>query len=390
MISSDQDARRNTTGAVATPPVLMVRRGVAFLALGILLGMPASVAFADDLKTVKKELAQHGIRVSGSTLVLSEESALRKGLSKSRKLKKTLAGTATRAAKITKESDAMKSRIRALTKQNIQLNAQLARINPNNVGPYNKVVGALNATSGQIKLLNDQLERMAGGMRKSQLALSAARASYVGHVIQLRELADAIQASYAGKTSDQEIQAVIKKLNQTAGKQFELQTSRTFKSSLRRLKSLEDAILTESIPLRIQGNSLFVSVVINDKSPETMVVDSGASIVSLPLRMAQRVGIRPKDSDPTITLTLADGSQIPAKLTTIPTMRVGKFSASNVRCAVLGPEAPAAEPLLGMSFLGNFQFEINAQAGKMTMVSVGTSKERSSRGRRGNIKRKSK
>lgn len=37
---------------------------------------------------------------------------------------------------------------------------------------------------------------------------------------------------------------------------------------------------------------------------------------------------------------------------------------------VLGDEAVAAEPLLGMSFLEHFKFEIDSSAKKLTMVKV--------------------
>ena len=64
---------------------------------------------------------------------------------------------------------------------------------------------------------------------------------------------------------------------------------------------------------------------------------------------------------------------------TIPSVRVGKFTAENVECAVLGADAISAELLLGMSFLGNFKFEINAQKGTLTMVKVETSDPKSTK-----------
>ena len=54
----------------------------------------------------------------------------------------------------------------------------------------------------------------------------------------------------------------------------------------------------------------------------------------------------------------------------LPTVRVGKFTVDNVECAVLGEDATAAEPLLGMSFLEHFKFEVDAAAKKLTMVKV--------------------
>ena len=101
-----------------------------------------------------------------------------------------------------------------------------------------------------------------------------------------------------------------------------------------------------------------------------MVLDSGASIVSLPYNLAMQCQIEVKPSDPNIVLELADGSRIGGKLVTLDTVRVGKFVVENVECAVLGPEAYRAGPLLGMSFLEHFVFEINAQEGTLSMAKV--------------------
>ena len=62
--------------------------------------------------------------------------------------------------------------------------------------------------------------------------------------------------------------------------------------------------------------------------------------------------------------------RIRAHEVTVPSLRVGKFTVDNVRCAVLGPEATEAEPLLGLSFLKQFRFEIDTQKSTLTMVKV--------------------
>ena len=54
----------------------------------------------------------------------------------------------------------------------------------------------------------------------------------------------------------------------------------------------------------------------------------------------------------------------------IPSVRVGKFVVEKVECAVLGEEAVNAEPLLGMSFLGHFKFELDSDAKTLTMVKI--------------------
>ena len=67
---------------------------------------------------------------------------------------------------------------------------------------------------------------------------------------------------------------------------------------------------------------------------------------------------------------LADGSRVPAKLITIASVRVGKFTAENVECIVMDESASEAPPLLGMSFLGRYKFEIDTDKSELRMVKV--------------------
>jgi aspartyl protease family protein len=198
-----------------------------------------------------------------------------------------------------------------------------------------------------------------------------AREAYIRLVGEMRELADRISREYADKAADPAVQAAIEQLNEATGGEYQLTPSRFFQESLRRLKRLEEAVLTDSIPLtRKVGNALYVTVVFNDKHTQEMIVDSGASMVSLPRETAARLGVRPRDTDPTIILQLADGSTIRGTVVTVESIRVGTFTARNVKCTVLGPEATNALALLGMSFLGNFKFEIDAEAGTLEMTQV--------------------
>src|SRR4029453_16452396 len=96
----------------------------------------------------------------------------------------------------------------------------------------------------------------------------------------------------------------------------------------------------------------------------------GASMISLPYVVAAKLGLKPGPSDPAVQMQLADGRVIEGRRMIIPSVRVGKCEVEKVECAVLGEEAVNAEPLLGMSFLGNFKFEVNADAKTLTMVKI--------------------
>jgi clan AA aspartic protease (TIGR02281 family) len=114
---------------------------------------------------------------------------------------------------------------------------------------------------------------------------------------------------------------------------------------------------------------LYVTVVIGNRTAR-MVVGSGASIVSLPSATAGELGITVPSDAPKLRLVLADGRGIPAHGVTIPRVRVGNFEAENVEAAVLDVSAVAAEPLLGMSFLGNFECEIDTVEKTLKLLRV--------------------
>ena len=101
-----------------------------------------------------------------------------------------------------------------------------------------------------------------------------------------------------------------------------------------------------------------------------MVVDSGATLVTLPKTLANELGITVPSGAREMRLILADGSEIPAKAVTLSRVRVGNFEAENVEAAILDSIATNAEPLLGMSFLGKFKFEINSNEKTLKMLRV--------------------
>ena len=351
----------------------------ALVSVALCLG---SVRASDDADDAKDALREKGIRVSTSSLSLSDESKLSKTLRDISQIRKKLMDHAKILPAAERQLAENKAAITRGTRLNGQLNAQLATINPNNIALNNKLVGAISANESKMRLLAEQQERMDEQLKAMRRSVNATREEYIQYVLDMREMADGIEQQYATLAADADVQAALKKLNAASDKTFKLEPSRSFQSSLKKLKGIQDSVLSEKIPLRTEGNSFYVSVVINGKHTQEMVVDSGASIISLPHQVAVACGIEPKDSDPTIQLVIADGSVIHGKAKTIKSVRVGKFTVEDVECAVLGLEATHATPLLGMSFLGQFKFELDAQAKTLTMAKVDTGSSTSTSRRR--------
>ena len=110
-----------------------------------------------------------------------------------------------------------------------------------------------------------------------------------------------------------------------------------------------------SVPMRMEGGTYVVPVLINGAIPLDFVVDSGASDVSIPADVVMtlmRTGtLQEADFLERRTYVLADGSTVPSQTFRIRSLKVGNTVVENVT----GSVAPVkGSLLLGQSFLGRF------------------------------------
>lgn len=324
-----------------------------------------------DAASAKALLEQRGIRVTSSSLALADEVVFNRKLTETTKLRRAVFDATKQWNEMQKKAAEALAAVTKLTEANVQLNTQLAAVPPNNVAMHNRLVGLINANVGQIDLVEKAAEQVKEQANTLRVKANQAREQYVQQILDLRKLADSIAARYEQLASDQAVQKAVAQWGEDQGKPIELGQTRTFLSSVSRLKTLEDTVLSEAIELRKgPSDTLYVSVVINGDHTQEMVLDSGSSLVCLPNAMANDMGISISSQNPKIILVLADGRQIEAHLVRLGSVRVGRFTVENVDCAVLSPEATHAMPLLGMSFLGNFKFEIDSADNKLTMIRV--------------------
>lgn len=117
----------------------------------------------------------------------------------------------------------------------------------------------------------------------------------------------------------------------------------------------------------IGGNHIIVPVSINDKRPVPLLMDTGASSVTLSRSIARRLGIN-WSSGKEIEVTLANGEKTKGNSVTLRSVSVEGFRADNVRATILEkPPAPGIEGLLGMSYLDRFMLRIDAVNKKLVL-----------------------
>lgn len=332
----------------------MLRVRFACAALVCLHLLPA-VAHADEASAVAT-LKAKGIVKTGS-LALAEDAELAKKLRDDFKLKKAwqLAEQELEFA-----SQNAKSNEQAV----VELNKQLILANQSgDAAANNQIIAELN-------LREIRRKELSGAETTARGKANKAREDYVTYVVETRRLADKVQNDYKLLAADKDVQKAVEELNQATGKTFALAESKSLAASLKALKKIEDRVLSDEIPLTRHSNTFSLHAVINNKYQKEMMLDSGASLISLPDKVAKEINLEiPSDAE-TIKLKLADGRIIDGKLVKLKSVRVGKFEVDDVDCAVLGPDYPGAEPLLGMSFLQNFSFKIDADVGKLTMNKI--------------------
>jgi clan AA aspartic protease (TIGR02281 family) len=112
------------------------------------------------------------------------------------------------------------------------------------------------------------------------------------------------------------------------------------------------------VKLRRDGDSYYVSARINGKRKVELLVDTGATSVQLSEKQAKTIGI-PLDQAEVVRCELADGSIIEAKSVMLDEVKVGSVEAEDVHAVILPTDSD--EGLLGMSFLGGFEFSIDTE-----------------------------
>ena len=370
--ADDKEVRlRKPDGSVLTVPFSKLSAADRAFLAGRGAGKAPPGTTSDSEKTARAALEKIGLRITSSGLIPADEAKFSKALRDVLDLQKGVKTAESALAQQEKQGADLKHQIDNLLALDVNLNAQLANIRPGDATANNKLVAAINANRSQAELLRSTLEQQDATIKTARGAANDAREAFIQAVLGLRTTADNLTQQYAQLQASEEAKQAVAEWNAASGKSFELTESRNFRQTLKRLVSLEGSVLSEEIPLeRVGGGSLMLSVVINGKHTQEMVLDSGANLVTLPQEVADKCGIQITADDPRIEMHIADGSRIMGRLVNIPTIRVGQFTANNVQCAVLGPEATNAPCLLGMSFLENFKFQVDAAKGTLKMVQI--------------------
>jgi clan AA aspartic protease (TIGR02281 family) len=311
----------------------------------------------DDQSAAKAKLASKGIRITHSGLSLTEESELSKQFRELATLKRKLQSVVREFNEAQRELDQLTDSLHQQMQANVAINGQLAA--SGNIIQHNQLVGAANATAGEINLLNQEQEQSKKELDRTRAAANSVREKYVQQIAKIRAEADRLAAKYSELEKDEDAQSALKEWNAAANASLQIQPSRLFQAGLKRIADLEKSVVSEKIPLHREGNSFYATAMVNGDHFVDMVVDTGASSIVLPYKTAMECGVKIDASAVPVQMIVASGAKFKSKLVTLDSVKVGQFTAQKVECIVLPPEATNAPVLLGMTFLGRFNFSIN-------------------------------
>jgi clan AA aspartic protease (TIGR02281 family) len=315
-----------------------------------------------------------GLTHMGFWLIVPEEADVDQGAQvlKADKQRVTIATMARRnladeIKKATTQGDNMVDELNTLNDQWKDLDDQRKAIGQDQVVRYNQVVVQANAVYDEIKQLEraidaqkTTIENLLQQQQDHDGDLGKAQMAYINLAMDLGSKAETVAAAYDVLAKDTDLAAAVALANQTG--HVRLGPSGMFTANLQFVLQCAKEVAGAAVPVMRKPDSdePYVQAVLNGKVTETMIWDSGATIVVLSSDTADALGIKLTDKDQTDEATVADGHTVKETIVTLDSIRVGGFTVDNVPCAIL-PPGEKAEDLLGDTFQGHFVVRLDQQ-----------------------------
>lgn len=332
---------------------------------------PNPNAYSDEVVAkAEKIITAAGLRRTGKTLVSVEAAEISRELNQLAKTRKSVKQLADGRKATEDQLKQVAEQFRLLDAQNGELNARLVQV-AGDVIANNRLIGLINANGVKLRQLDEQRTNLREKLVADRRAVIEAETAYAESVVALREKLNELQSRLEPALAAAQWKVALRVFHATYQTPETLDLADIIGQLDRRLRVVEKEVVQDVIPLDTSpAGAILVNVAIG-ATTIPMILDSGASMVILPADTAIQVGVTPGPNAQPIRLLLADGRAIAASSAVIPKMRVGVFEAENVEAAVLEPNATGAEPLLGMTFLGNFKFEIDGPGKTLKLLRVG-------------------
>ena len=300
-------------------------------------------------KTPEELFKAKGLTRNGFVLMLPEEQALRDSAVQ---LHAAKAKVAAALAKI-RDSDAqiktLNRDLKSIQDEDHEINMAIARGDKSN-----QLIARHNLLLEQMQ---KQVEKLHTA-EESRNKLLASRSEYITAALDAGTKADAAVHAYDAPRADRELSAAIDTFNLTAKPRVKLGPGPAFAEDLAFVAQCKTEVISGTIPVSTDSGVPTVEVLINGETTQSMIWDSGASDVCISAKTAAQLGLHPSDTDPTVEITIADGSKVKEHVMMLDSIRIGSFTVENVSC-IVPPKGVAGADLLGNVFQRHFQARLD-------------------------------
>jgi len=238
------------------------------------------------------------------------------------------------------EREELEAQSRELKGRQPDLAAALSRANPDG-GDYNALVGESNALNAQLQADSYRSEEAGRKLEEGEATV----VKYVASYDALRRYASANLARLRADPQDEAAAAF-------------------FADASQELSAMAKDFKKETVASKRAGEHLVVDALFNDKVRAPLLVDTGASQTVISPKVAEELGLA---GGTVAHAILADGKQVEGKMIMLDTINVGGSRVEKAPVVVLAAPGPAAEGLLGMSFLKNFMVRLDLAGNQLIL-----------------------
>lgn len=232
---------------------------------------------------------------------------------------------------------------------------------------HNRTVTRMNALAARVK---EALASQKDLEEEANKVPNGGKTKFVEGLMAVAPKVDALATRYKDSAADAGIKALVTKVGAGANPKVAFGPSPDFNRSVDEVATWRSQIESEAIPLRETHGVHSVEVVVNGESLQ-MLLDTGASHITLPHEVAEKLKVTPGEQDPTIQMKLANGAIIEGKLVTLKSVKVGRFAVNNASCVVLQAGLSDPPTILGNSFLSHFVVKLSASTRELHLTEVG-------------------
>ncbi len=260
--------------------------------------------------------------------------------------------------------------IEKLQHQEAELNLQLATVAGLGVTKNNRVAGLINASVARIRLLRKQRDEHQKVVEAARAQLNTAEEEYSESVFQVRKQVDAVRAAIDKQMQDDQVQIAMAVMHTNFDVSAEIDGEQVLDAIESRLRDFEKEVVQENIALESSRGGVFFVMASVNQHPVRMVIDSGATHVLLPADAAAEMEVDVPSDAPVFSVTLGNGETTTGRGTVIASVRIGQFEAKDVAAVVLDPTDQKVTPLLGMSYLNRYRFELDSPGKTLGLTRV--------------------